>query len=295
MSRVVVVHGVGHQLATAETLLAELDPALRGGIELARRRDAQLTGLADGDVVCAAYGDLYRQAGARGEPYFQAADVEPGFETELLMRWWQEAARVDPAVTDPDATGRGALGHAASRPLAIAAVRRALDALTRSRYFGAVSDRLLISDLKQVRRYFTEPELRRAARERVAERVTRNTRVIVGHSLGSVVAYETLCAHPDWQPLTLVTLGSPLGMGSLVFDRLEPRPEGGRGVWPGPVKAWHNLADDGDVVALVRELADRFGPEVQDQLVDNGAQMHSMAAYLTAVETGAVIAAGLSG
>ncbi|MGW3561300.1 hypothetical protein ACWDNT_28910 [Streptomyces sp. NPDC000963] len=301
MSRVVVVHGVGRQLDTAETLLAEVEPALRGGVGLALRGDPALGTLADGDVVCAGYGDLYRKAGARGEPYYGPEDVEPGFETELLEVWWREAARLDPRVPAPDgdqagAVSRGAVGHLASRPLRADRIRRALNALTRTRFFGAVSDRLLISDLKQVRRYFTEPELRAAVRARAAELITPQTRVVVGHSLGSVVAYEVLCAlPPERRPLTLVTLGSPLGLAGLVFHRLEPTPKpGGTGVWPNSVEQWTNLADNGDVVALVRELAPRFGPGVVDVPVDNGAQMHSMRAYLTAVETGRAIATGLA-
>ncbi|MER5730697.1 hypothetical protein ABT084_20590 [Streptomyces sp. NPDC002138] len=304
MSRIVVVHGVGRQLDTAETLLAEVEPALRGGVGLALRRDPTLGRLADGDMSCAAYGDLYRQPGTRGEPYYQAADVELGFEAELLEAWWREAARLDPRIPGPDAPGpntigpaaRGGVGRLAGRPLSVDWVRRALDALTRTRFFGAVSDRLLISDLKQVRRYFTEPGLREAVRARAAELITPDTRVVVGHSLGSVVAYEVLCAlGPERPPLTLVTLGSPLGLGGLVFDRLQPAPEqGGSGAWPAPVKQWTNVADSADVVALVRELAPRFGPEVRDLLVHNGSEMHSMRAYLTAVETGTAIAEGLA-
>ncbi|MEU7602357.1 antibiotic ABC transporter ATP-binding protein [Streptomyces sp. NPDC040724] len=316
MSRVVVVHGVGRQLDTAETLLAEVEPALRGGVGLALRRDPALGRLADGDIACAGYGDLYRQPGTRGEPYYRAEDVEPGFETELLEAWWREAARLDPRIPGPDGVGpsgtgpgaagphttgpapapRGAVGRLASRPLAVDRVRRALDALTRTRFFGAVSDRLLISDLKQVRRYFTEPELRAAVRARATELITPETRVVVGHSLGSVVAYEALCAlGPDRPPLSLVTLGSPLGLAGLVYDRLQPAPrQDGTGVWPASVKEWTNLADRGDAVALVRELASRFGPEVRDLPVDNGSEMHSMRAYLTAVETGTAIAAGLA-
>lgn len=96
--------------------------------------------------------------------------------------------------------------------------------------------------------------------------------MVVGHSLGSVVAYEVLCAlRPERPPLTLVTLGSPLGLAGLVFDRLQPAPQqDGTGIWPAPVKHWTNVADSGDMVALVRELAPRFGPEVLDLLVDNG-------------------------
>lgn len=304
MSRVVVVHGVGRQLDTAETLLAEVEPALRGGVGLAVRRDPTLGRLAEGETVCAGYGDLYRRPGTRGEPYYRAEDVEPGYETELLETWWREAARLDPRIPGPDTAPadrpgpapRGAVGHFASRPLAVDRVRRALQALTHTRFFGAVSDRLLISDLKQVRRYFTEPELRSAVRARAAELITPETRVVVGHSLGSVVAYEVLCAlPPGHKPLTLVTLGSPLGLAKLVFDRLEPAPaQDGTGVWPAAVERWTNLADSSDVVALVRELAPRFGPDVLDLPVDNGAQMHSMRAYLTAVETGTAIATGLA-
>ncbi|MFE9780763.1 hypothetical protein ACFYPA_21745 [Streptomyces sp. NPDC005775] len=261
--------------------------------------------MADGDIACAGYGDVYRLPGTRGEPYYRAEDVEPGFETELLEAWWREAARLDPRIPGPD-TGvpagglgpapRGTVGYLASRPLTVNRVRRALHALTRTRFFGAASDRLLISDLKQVHRYFTEPELRAAVRTRAAELITPETRVVVGHSLGSVVAYEVLCALPPGRkPLALVTLGSPLGLASLVFDRLQPAPQqDGKGVWPAPVDRWTNLADGGDVVALVRELAPQFGSEVLDLPVDNGAEMHSMRAYLTAVETGTAIANGLT-
>ncbi len=105
MSRVVVVHGVGRQLDTAETLSAEVEPALRGGVGLALRRDPSLGRLADGDIVCAGYGDLYRKSGARGEPYYRAEDVQPGFEAELLETWWREAARLDPAIPCPPAPG----------------------------------------------------------------------------------------------------------------------------------------------------------------------------------------------
>lgn len=103
-SRVVVVHGVRRQLDTAETMSAEIAPALRGGVGLALRRDPTLGRLSDDDIACAGYGDLCRQTGTRGEPYYRAEDVEPGFETELLETWWREAARLDPGIPGPDTT-----------------------------------------------------------------------------------------------------------------------------------------------------------------------------------------------
>ncbi|MBB6547170.1 hypothetical protein [Nonomuraea rubra] len=61
----------------------------------------------------------------------------------------------------------------------------------------------------------------------------------MAHSLGSVVVYEVLWAHPDLRVNRLVTLGSPLGMPGVVFDRLDPAP-GQRGSRPPGVSEWVN-------------------------------------------------------
>jgi alpha-beta hydrolase superfamily lysophospholipase len=178
-------------------------------------------------------------------------------------------------------------------------VQGALRALAGSRYFAALADRALLGDLRQVREYLHEPEIRRRARERVSGTIGNDTRVLVGHSLGSVVAYEALAANPGWPVVLLVTLGSPLGIPNLIFDRLEPAPHpaavqtGPRGHWPGPGRAWVNVADQGDVVALVKDLRVAFGPDVDSWMVDNGATAHNVKPYLTAVETGRAIRKGL--
>ena len=72
---------------------------------------------------------------------------------------------------------------------------------------------------------------------RVHEEVGEGTRVLIGHSLGSVVAYEYVCRYRPPSVELLVTLGSPLGIPKLVFDRLTPAPADGRGAWPGTVAA----------------------------------------------------------
>jgi pimeloyl-ACP methyl ester carboxylesterase len=148
----------------------------------------------------------------------------------------------------------------------------------------------LYPSARQVRRYFTEQEVREASRARLAECVSERTRVIVAHSLGSIVAYETLCAHPEWD-VDLVTLGSPLGVRNIVFDRLVPRPEGDRARCP--VSRWTNIADRGDIVALVKRLGPLFGPNVTDLLVHNGAKAHDARPYLTSREAGTAVAEAL--
>jgi hypothetical protein len=108
------------------------------------------------------------------------------------------------------------------------------------------------------------------------------------------VAYEALCANPQWPVRALVTLGSPLGIPNLVFERLTPTPTGGVGAWPGGVAGWANLADPDDVVALRKQLAPLFpapdgGSGVEDHLVNNGDEPHKFSHYLNAEPTGAAL------
>jgi len=80
--------------------------------------------------------------------------------------------------------------------------------------------------LAQVTRYLDDPALHGYAIEQVNKHLTTETRVVIGHSLGSVVAYDTLRARPPDQPVPLlVTLGSPLGL-SAISQRLQPQRPG---------------------------------------------------------------------
>jgi hypothetical protein len=79
----------------------------------------------------------------------------------------------------------------------------------------------------------------------------------------------------------------------VVFDRLDPAPTDGVGAWPGGVRRWTNIADPGDIVALVGTLAPRFGENVDDRPISNGIRMHDLLRYLTAHATGNAVARGL--
>ncbi|MEW1793575.1 antibiotic ABC transporter ATP-binding protein [Streptomyces niveus] len=308
MARVVFVHGVGKQYLSEDSLVRDIVPELRGGVRLARAEAAARNGADDAvvvpapeDVAVAFYGDLFRPAGTRADDEnFQAADVESDLEFELLMAWWAEAARTDPQVPAPDESGtRGKVGWAAAQGLRLKTVRRALDALTGAQFLEGVRDRVLIGNLKQVARYLTDPDIRTRAQAAVAAHLTPDTRVVVAHSLGTVLAYEALCAAAargeKVNVQMLVTLGSPLGMRGVVLNRLHPAPVDGRAVWPRNLRAWTNIADTTDIVAVVREIAPAFGPAVDDLVVHNGTHMHDATRYLTAIETGRAVAAGLAG
>jgi len=289
MARVLCVHGIGQQLRGEDSLASEWAPALRDGMRRAGCTEAQLPG--EGEVRCVLYGDLFRRAGrmlGMGDPWLIAADATE-FDQDLLLAWWREAAASDPRVIHPDAR---------TLVRAPGSVQAALRALSGSAFFAGLADRAMLFDLQQVRLYMTDAEVHRAAEERLAAEVTADTRVLVGHSLGSVVAYQALCAHPEWPVRTLVTLGSPLGVRNLIFDRLIPAPvvgESGKpsGAWPGGAETWANVADAGDVVALVKDLRPLFGARVACYLVHNGSHAHDVKPYLTAAQTGTAVAYGL--
>ncbi len=284
MAQVVLVHGIGQQYSGEESVLADWLPGLRDGL----KRASEPWQPGRDEVAAAFYGDLFRPPGrplGTGEPLYTAADVAPGLEEDLLRAWWAEAAATDPGVTGPDA-----------RTLARApgSIQAGLRALSGSRFFAGLAVRVMVGDLKQVARYLSEPGLRTEVRSRVSALIRPDTAVVVGHSLGSVVAYEALCSLPGHGVRALVTLGSPLGIRALITDRLEPSPADGTGVWPGgPDLAWTNIADAGDVVALVKDLRAAFGPQVRGYLVHNGSHAHAVTGYLTARETGGAVAAGL--
>lgn len=278
MARVVAVHGVGKQMLGEDSLLKEWCPALQDGLRRAGRPP-----LSENELAIAFYGDLFRPPGkmlAVGDPLYTAADVDTGFERELLLSWWQAAAESDEGVFPPG------LDTLARTPRSVQA---ALRALSHSRFFSGIALRAMIFDLKQVRRYLTDDQLRRMARERVAESIGADTQVVVGHSLGTIIAYEALCTLSNHGVRALVTLGSPLGI-PMIFDRLLPEP----GRWPGAdTLTWTNIVDSGDVVALIKDLRPQFGQQLRSALVHNGSHAHDATIYLTSFLTGTAIAEGL--
>ena len=92
-----------------------------------------------------------------------------------------------------------------------------------------------------------------------------NRLLIIGHSLGSVVAFDYLTARGDTlgeRKLDLLTIGSPLGL-RFTQDRLLGKMEH----FPDRIRYWRNYSAHGDMVSLDRTLADDFEPMVTRGLV----------------------------
>lgn len=170
----------------------------------------------------------------------------------------------------------------------------ALNSLARSRYLADYLPLEFLGDLKQVALYLDDRELRRTILTRVLDRIGPETRVVIGHSLGSVITYEALCEKPA-QVTAFITLGSPLGIPNAIFDKLTPAPHtGGLGHWPGAVKQWSNVAARGDIVAAQKKLAPVFGGQLEDIAIDSGWDAHSSTRYLNAMQTGRAIGRALA-
>jgi hypothetical protein len=289
MPRILGVHGIAQQYRSGPELTRVWFDALRGGLEVARFRSAA-DGLVDTDVRVAFFGDLFRPKGAMagGEPPYTPADVRPGRERDLLQHWYAAALEQEPSLGPPP----GAMGPGR------VATQTMLHLLLRSRTFARVAQRGFIGNLKQVTAFLQDPDVKERALQRVADDVRPDTRVIIGHSLGSVVVYEFLARSASPQVELLVTLGSPLGIPNLIFEQLTPAPAGGVGAWPGRVARWVNVADADDIVALRKQLAPLFPTPraetgVQDHLVDNGDEPHAISRYLNAEPTGSALGAVL--
>ncbi|GII63747.1 hypothetical protein Skr01_38320 [Sphaerisporangium krabiense] len=120
------------------------------------------------------------------------------------------------------------------------------------------------------------------ARDAVAATIRRHRpAVVIAHSLGSVVTYEALWAHPDLSVDLLITLGSPLGMRGVIFERLQPLPQQGRGRCPRGVRRWVNIADKDDIAAIPGALKGSFDGVALDEKVNiDWADFHTVRNYL---------------
>lgn len=127
-----------------------------------------------------------------------------------------------------------------------------------------------------------DPSLADRVRQRLLDRLV-GTDVLVAHSLGTVIAYQVLLAHPDIAVDTLVTLGSPLGA----------QPFTTTGAWPGSTRRWVNVVAITDPVAQPGRVPERFGSAVEERLIDNGHRGHHPEPYLNSRAVGEAVAEAL--
>ena len=131
--------------------------------------------------------------------------------------------------------------------------------------------------LRDVFLYTRRQAVQTAIDKIVTDKMIDSPTVIVGHSLGSVVAYNVAINHKPSVTTFLLTVGSPLGLPA-VRSNLVPlkNPSGNKG--------WTNAYDPRDVVALYPLNKKHFGvtPAITNHSkVDNWTEnRHSIIGYL---------------
>jgi hypothetical protein len=289
VTRLVLVHGRDNAGLDPEELERTWLAVLRAGLDAAGtpRR------LGDDDASFVFYGDtlaaLERGDGA-APPVTVHADPGPGRgpgddrglsalgegELAFLVAVAREVLGAA-GVVEPFGAGvdLGDLGGWAN------ALLSALD-----RYVPRLSGAVLLLLVRDVWAYVNDPEVARVVDDALTAALpTDGPAVVVGHSLGSVVAYSVLRDHdrraPRWDVPLLLTLGSPLAIRA-VRDVLAARAPLRV---PASVRRWVAARDRRDALAL-HDLGpaafplEPVSPAIEDLVVENRAPGHHAAAVL---------------
>ena len=173
----------------------------------------------------------------------------------------------------------------------------------------------LKATLQDTRRYFkNQQNVANRIRQMLADLLSKAWNdgrriILIGHSLGSIIAFDVLWELSRRQASKLrvdrfVTIGSPLGLNFFQHRMLNARePEDTR--YPGNIRRWDNLSAIGEMTALDRLFVDDFKPMLDMGLVESitdhpdlinyfrgpeGLNVHKCYGYMANKQTGAVIA-----
>ncbi|MFF7192239.1 alpha/beta fold hydrolase [Streptomyces sp. NPDC008079] len=286
MKRIVGVHGIGQSRTSKEQLTRDWSGALDRGLGAAGAPT-----LSPGTLELPHWTRLLARPGKHlgpdDDPFDSEVPLGDG-EADFVTRALEDVVPRE----DLDRIGESesqTLGPPQLWPARLTRLVMAYDLR-----FPRGGGRLFVSAMREVRFYLYEPGLAARVRALVAEAFDADTAVVVGHSLGSVIAYDLLRREeiaPDRASgvRTLLTCGSPLAVPSVrrglgIADGEPMGLPGGTG--------WVNVFDPGDVVTGGGGLGG-LGPGIADERVNNGiGDPHSAARYLQSGPVARVIADG---
>lgn len=181
-----------------------------------------------------------------------------------------------------------------------------------------ITDAIIHSYFKELDSYYAKEcetngdkncKARDIIRERTAQVIQKykdDDIFIVGHSMGSIIAYDVLSfTIPRSTVDTFVTIGSPLGLpvirAKIAAERNLKLPDSTKlKTPPGIRRNWHNYSDLEDKIALVYDLTQKFdrnkhGVKVENYVIDNNYEIngnknpHKSFGYLRTPELALVI------
>jgi hypothetical protein len=240
-ARLVLVHGRSQQGLDPKVLKATwLDTLKQGAAKTNRTLPTQL------DVAFPFYGDKLDEF-ARQFEIPLTTDIQTkgsGVDSDFLnfQADVAEQMRSKAGISDAQVQNEFGTNPTEKGPQNWAWVQAIIRAIDRNA--GSVSQSFIEKFMRDVYLYTSRAGVQDAIDNIVAAEIDESPCVVIGHSLGSVVAYHVL--RTDRRTLNvraLVTVGAPLGIRA-VRDRF--RPIG----FPAKVNGWYNGYDPKDVVAL---------------------------------------------
>jgi pimeloyl-ACP methyl ester carboxylesterase len=247
MVQLVLTHGRSQEFGVPATLLREWEDALRYGLQRAKAPFS-----ADIPISFAFYGDFWR-------PDAEEVERERGDEeqpTALQETLAEEMLAAMPPSEREEEVER----------LGWDSLNGMVTWLDERVGVGQLALQWFLTDID---RYFAEEALREQAMGRIVAAIEAagDEVVLLGHSLGTVVAYDALRRHPDLPVRGYVSFGSPLGLPS-VRRLLEET--GGPADFPAHLPRWANVYDKNDFVTGNQPLAALYtaddGRAVEDLL-----------------------------
>ena len=272
MVQLILVHGRGQEFNVPVSVQRPLEEALRWGLE---RVGSEV--FKDIPITLAYYGDYWRPDSAAFEV------MTPATPTELQRQVTEDMLN---AASEPS--------YALERLELVDWSRLNLLATTVDRYLH-LGDRVVQFFLEDVESYFANDRLRDLAIDRVAEAVNEANGeiVLLGHSLGSVVAYDFVRNRPGASIRGFITLGAPLGLPT-VLRRIET-PQ-----FPERATRWANFFESRDFVTGGVRLSEHYpsadGREVEDYVIEGRAPglkeltaSHDGTVYLSSMKLATVL------
>jgi pimeloyl-ACP methyl ester carboxylesterase len=301
--RIVITHGRDQAFQIPGTLERAWTDAVRFGLQRVEFPHPERVG-----VDFAFYGDIWRVDYPGRKPAAgDDEDADRGFGTrseDSVVRAAEgppsELVRAVAAELSPGAApGPGADVEAERSWDDVARIVRVLDSRL------GVGKAVLAWFLKDLDEYFKTATVRDDVKERLTKKVrdANDDVILLGHSMGSIVAYDLMAdgVAGNLRIRSLLTFGSPLGMKS-VRDRMDTLHQGTP--YPNALDKWVNVFNRQDFATVVRELRPLYGDvdELEDvealgkdpRIVDPGSG-HDPLIYLSSIGLATALRTLLSG
>lgn len=279
--KLVFIHGRSQEDKDPLLLRQKWVGALRQGLDAA---GLELP-IDEKDIVFPYYGDALRDVTSDSPESlatvrFPLLEHEGHFACEVLQECLDDIG-ITQEVIESQTTAADGVSDRVNSALSNEWVHRGLSLL--DKYVPKASARSMESTAADVTQYLHNPEVQGYVDNGVAKAFSDcggSDVVVVGHSLGSIVAYRVLSAAGlvNCPVKALITIGSPLGL-RVVRETLEPIEH------PPNVGYWFNAYDKRDIIALnpldagffnVSPAIDNFGGVVNES--DNH---HKIRGYLS--------------